>query len=135
MNPKDYKFTTNHEWVRPEPNNHATMGITNYAQSRLGTIVFLDLSNPGTEFEKSEKVGDIESRKAVSELVAPVSGKLLRVNEDAINNPEIINKDPYEKGWLVQIVLSKPEELSGLMTSDEYDKFEQKLIREQKPQC
>jgi glycine cleavage system H protein len=135
MNPKDYRYTSNHEWIKIEPYDHATIGLTAYAQSKLGTIVFLDLSIPDTEFEKSQKIGDIESRKAVSELIAPVSGKILRVNEEAVNNPEIVNKDPYQKGWLVQLLLSKPSELSALMTSEEYDKFELKLIQDEKPQC
>lgn len=135
MNPKDYKYTSNHEWIKPEPNNHATIGITNYAQSKLGTIVFLDLSNPSSKFEKSHKIGDIESRKAVSELIAPVSGQILRVNEEAVNNPEIVNKDPYQKGWLIQLLLSKPSELTTLMTSEDYDKLELKLIKDEKPQC
>lgn len=135
MNPKDYKYSSNHEWIKIEPYNHATIGITNYAQSKLGQIVFLDLSSPNTKFEKSQKIGDIESRKAVSELIAPVSGQILRVNEDAINNPEIVNTDPYQKGWLIQLLLSKPSELTTLMSCEDYDKLELKLTQEEKPQC
>jgi glycine cleavage system H protein len=93
-------------------------------------MVFLDLPAPGTQVEKSQKMGEIESLKAVSDLFAPVSGEVLEINQAAIDEPNLVNKDPYGAGWLVKLELSKPSELEALMTSDEYDKFKAKLSQE-----
>ena len=130
MNPKEYKYTQEHEWVCPEPANKAKMGITNYAQSQLGDMVYLDLPSPGTQVEQSQKIGEIESVKAVSELFSPASGQVLEVNQAAIDEPQLVNQDPYGAGWLVRLQLSKPSELNALMNSDEYDEFEAKLLEE-----
>jgi len=133
MNPKEYKYTPEHEWICPEPGDKGRIGITDYAQSQLGDIVFLDLPAPGTQVEQSQKIGEIESVKAVSELFTPASGKVLEVNQLAIDEPQVVNEDPYRAGWLVRLELSKPSELDALMNSDEYDELEARL-REESPE-
>lgn len=124
MNPKEYKYTKEHEWISPEPGNKAKIGITNFAQSHLGDIVFLDLPSPGTQVKQSEKIGEVESVKAVSEFFTPASGKVLEVNQAAIDEPKLVNEEPYGAGWMVSLELSDASELDALMNSDEYDKFE-----------
>ncbi len=133
MNPKEYKYTPEHEWICPEPGDKGRIGITDYAQSQLGDIVFLDLPAPGTQVEQSQKIGEIESVKAVSELFTPASGKVLEVNQLAVDEPQVVNEDPYRAGWLVRLELSKPSELDALMNSDEYDELEARL-REESPE-
>jgi len=133
MNPKEYKYTPEHEWICPEPGDKGRIGITDYAQSQLGDIVFLDLPAPGTQVEQSQKIGEIESVKAVSDLFTPASGKVLEVNQLAIDEPQVVNEDPYRAGWLVRLELSKPSELDALMNSDEYDELEARL-REESPE-
>ena len=130
MNPKECKYTSEHEWICPESGDKGKIGITNYAQSQLGDIVFLDLPTSGTQVETSQKMGEIESLKAVSGLFAPVSGQVLEVNQTAIDEPNLVNEDPYGDGWLVRLELSQPSEPEALMNSDEYNKFEAKLSQE-----
>jgi len=123
MNPKEYKYTKEHEWIYPEAGDKAKLGITDYAQSQLGDIVFLDLPAPGTRLTQFKKMGEIEAVKAVSDLFSPASGQVLEINQAAIDNPRLVNEDPYGAGWLVRLKLSQPAELEALMGSDEYDKF------------
>ena len=130
MNPKEYKYTQEYEWICPEPRDRGRIGITDYAQSQLGNIVYLDLPSPRTQVEQFGKIGEIESVKAVSELFTPVSGKVVEINQTAIDEPGMVNEDPYGKGWLVRLELSKPSELDALMNSDEYDELEAKLYEE-----
>jgi glycine cleavage system H protein len=100
------------------------MGLANYAQTQLGDIVFLDLPKPGTRVEQSKKMGEVESVKAVSDLFSPASGKVLEINQSAVDEPKLVNDDPYGAGWLVKLELSDASELDALMNSDEYDKYE-----------
>jgi len=130
MNPKQYRYSQEHEWICPESGDKGKMGITDYAQSRLGDIVFLELTAPGTKVEQFGKIGEIESSKAVSDLFTPASGEVLEINQAAINEPQLVNQDPYGDGWLVRLKLSKPSELDALMNSDEYDAFMAKLGEE-----
>jgi len=123
MNPREYKYTKDHEWLCPEPGGNARIGITDYAQSQLGDVVYLDLPAPGKQIEQSRKMGEIESVKAVSDLFAPASGKVIEINQNVINDPSLVNKDPCGEGWLVKIRLTKPAELDALMTSDDYDRL------------
>lgn len=132
MNPKEYKYTPEHEWIYPEPADKGKIGLTDYAQSQLGDIVYLDLPAPGTQVEQFKKMGEVESVKAVSDIFAPVSGQVLEVNQNAIDAPNLINEDSYGAGWLVRLELSQPSELDALMNSDEYDKFIAEL--EEKPE-
>jgi glycine cleavage system H protein len=122
-NPKEYRYTQEHEWIYPEPGNKGKVGITDYAQSQLGDIVFLDLPAPSTQVEQLGKLGEIEAVKAVSDIFSPVSGQVLEINQSVIDKPELVNKDPYGAGWLVRLELSKPSELDGLMNSEKYDEF------------
>lgn len=130
MNPKDYKYTKDHEWLCPEPDNKAKMGLANYAQSQLGDIVFLDLPQPGAQLEQFKKLGEVESVKAVSDIFSPVSGKVLEINQAAIDEPKLVNEDPYGAGWLVRLELSNAAELDALMDIDAYDKYEAEALAE-----
>ena len=123
MNPKEYKYTQEHEWICPEPGGKGKVGVTDYAQSQLGDVVFLDLPTPGTQVEQFGKMGEIETVKAVSDLFSPASGQVLEINQVAVDEPKLVNEDPYGAGWLVRLELSQPSELDGLMNSDEYDKL------------
>lgn len=130
MNPKECKYTKEHEWIRPEPGDKGNMGLTDYAQSQLGDIVFLDLPAPGTQVEQSQKMGEVESVKAVSDIFSPISGQVLEVNQTVIDEPALVNQDPYGNGWLVRLEISKPSELDALMDSDKYDELVTKLSEE-----
>ncbi len=123
MNPENYRYTERHEWVCPASEDKGKIGITDYAQSQLGDIVFLDLPVPGTQVERLQKIGEIESVKAVSELLTPAGGLVLEINQTAIDNPNLVNEDPYGTGWLIRLELSKPSELDTLMNSTGYDEF------------
>ena len=123
MNPKEYKYTQEHEWICPESEGKGKAGITDYAQSQLGDIVFLDLPTSGTQVEQFGKMGEIETVKAVADLFSPASGRVLEINQAAIDEPKLVNDDPYGAGWLVRLELSQPAELDALMNSDEYDKL------------
>jgi glycine cleavage system H protein len=122
MNPDDIKYHREHAWVRVEGKN-ATIGITDMAQQQLGDIVYVDLPERDTETDADSELCEIESTKATSPVISPVSGKVLEVNEDLGDSPEIINEDPYGNGWIVVIAMSDPSEVNDLMTRDEYEKF------------
>jgi len=130
MNPKENKYTQEHEWICSQSNNTGKIGLTNYAQTQLGDLVYLDFPEPGTEVTQFKKMGEIESVKAVADFFAPVSGKILKVNQNAIDDPALVNQDPYREGWLVALELSNPSELDALMDSDKYDKFVAELEAE-----
>jgi len=130
MNPKECKYTKEHEWICLEAGDEGKIGIADYAQSHLGDIVFLDLPAPGTQVEQFGKIGEIESVKAVVDLFTPASGEVLEVNQAAIDEPMLLNQDSYGDGWLLRLKLSKPSELDNLMNGDEYDKFVTELAKE-----
>jgi glycine cleavage system H protein len=117
--PKGYKYTREHEWICCE----GKVGVSDYAQFHLGDVVFLDLPAPGTQVVKFSKMGEIESVKAVSDLFAPASGRVLEINQNAIDQPSLINQDPYGNGWLLVLEISNPGEINDLMDSDDYDKL------------
>ena len=123
MNPKECKYTKEHEWIRPESDNKGKMGLADYAQSQLGDIVYLDLPAPGTEVAQFQKMGEVESVKAVSDIFSPVSGKVLASNQAVIDEPKLVNEDCYGAGWLVEMEVSEPAELDVLMGIEEYDKL------------
>ena len=123
MNPTDRKYSKEHEWVKLEEGTTALVGITHYAQDQLGDVVFLDLPSLGSRLEQFGKFGEIESVKAVNDLFSPVSGELLEINQDAVDNPEVVNEDPYGNGWLLRVNLSDPSELDGLLTAGEYEEL------------
>ena len=120
--PEDYKYSKEHEWVLVE-GNVATVGITDFAQDQLGDIVFVELPAVGDKVSKEDAFGVVESVKAVSDIYAPVSGKVLEVNDDLPENPEMLNEDAYGDGWIIKIDMSDPEELNDLMTAAEYEEY------------
>lgn len=122
MNPEDIKYHREHSWIRVE-GKRATLGITDYAQQQLGDIVYVDLPEIDTEVDADSELSEIESTKATSPLISPVSGTVVEVNEDLADSPEIINEDPYGNGWLLVIEMSDPSEANELMSRDEYEKF------------
>ena len=130
MNPKKNRYSKDHEWICVEGSDTGSVGLTNYAQNQLGDLVYFDLPEPGTEVQQFNKIGEIESVKAVSDFTSPVSGKVLEVNQAAIDEPKIVNEDPYGKGWLLSLELSDISELSALMSSDEYDSLTKQLCEE-----
>jgi glycine cleavage system H protein len=117
--PESLKYTETHEWVRTE-GDEVVVGITDYAQSELGDIVYLQLGSVGTEVTARASFGTVESVKTSSELYAPVTGRIVAVNPDLQAHPEWVNQDPYEKGWLVRIKMTDPAELNSLLTAEQY---------------
>ena len=122
MNPDDIKYHREHAWVRVEGKN-ATIGITDFAQQQLGDIVYVDLPEAETDVDADSELCEIESTKATSPVISPVSGSVVEVNEDLGDSPEIINEDPYGNGWIVVIAMNDPSEVNDLMNRDEYEKF------------
>ena len=119
MYPDNFRYTTEHEWVLAEGDS-GTVGITFHAQHELGDIVYVDLPKIGAKAEKGVSFGSVESVKAVSDIFAPVSGKIVAVNELLADAPEKLNEDPHGAAWLVKIRMSKPDELGELMSAAEY---------------
>ena len=118
--PRNLKYSKTDEWVRIE-GDHAFIGITDYAQDQLGDIVYIELPwQSGQTITREEKFGDIESVKATSELLAPISGEVVQINAELQDHPEFINDDPYDKGWMLEVKLSASTELDELMDSDHY---------------
>ncbi|GAC1301036.1 MAG: glycine cleavage system protein GcvH [Ktedonobacteraceae bacterium] len=121
--PANLKYSKSDEWVRVE-GDQAVIGITDYAQDQLGDIVYIELPWSGSEKVSHEtKFGDIESVKATSELISPVSGEVVKVNEALKDQPELINDNPYDKGWMIAVKLSNPAELDSLMSADQYQAY------------
>jgi len=120
--PKDVKYTKDHEWLRVE-GNEAYVGITHFAQSELGDIVFIDVDTEGESLEKEEVFGSVEAVKTVSDLFMPINGEVLEFNENLEDNPELINSDPYGDGWIIKISISDVTELDDLLTSESYQKL------------
>lgn len=119
MVPKDLKYSEEHEWARVE-DDIVTVGLTDYAQKELGDIVFVELPNEGEALVQSEPFGTVEAVKAVSEIFAPVSGEVVKVNEMLDDTPQVINQDPYGDGWLVKVRISDPGELEHLLDPAQY---------------
>ncbi|HER44022.1 MAG TPA: glycine cleavage system protein GcvH [Candidatus Eisenbacteria bacterium] len=122
MVPEECTYTKEHEWVCQE-SGVAVIGISEYAAAELGDIVFVELSEPGSNVKQMDPIGTIEAVKTVAELFSPVSGEIVEVNEAIIEHPEIINRDPFEEGWFLKIKMSDPGELDNLFSYDEYTEF------------
>ena len=118
--PEDLRYTKDHEWVRLDDDGLATVGITDYAQSELGDIVFVELEPEGTEVEAEGSLGTVEAVKTVSELFAPVAGTIEALNEALDGAPETVNADPYGEGWMTKIRPADPADIDGLLSADEY---------------
>lgn len=123
MNPPDLKYSEEHEWVRVESGNVVVIGITEFAAESLGDIVFVELPEAGTQLSQFEKMGEIESVKAVNDLYSPVSGQISERNEQVIDNPQLVNDSPYETGWMLRVELSDSSQLDKLLDAARYDAF------------
>lgn len=118
--PASLKYTKDHEWVKVE-DNICTVGVTDYAQSELGDIIYLDISaTEGSEVKMGDSIGSIEAVKTVSEVYSPVSGKITEINNSINDNPSVVNTEPYEGGWIVKIEFNNADEISNLMDSEAY---------------
>ncbi len=117
--PDDIRYTDDHEWAKTKGEN-ILVGVTDYAQDQLGEIVFVELPEIGAEFDKGEEFGTLESVKAVAELYMPITGEIVAINENLADAPELVNSDPYEKGWMIEISPSEPDELKDLRKKASY---------------
>jgi len=117
--PEELKYSKEHVWVRVEK-GFAVIGITDFAQEELGIVSGVELPDDGDEVEQDDSIGSIEARKTVAELYAPFSGTVHSVNQEVQDNPGLVNDDPYDGGWLLEVSLDDPEELKGLMSADDY---------------
>ncbi|MCP9448552.1 MAG: glycine cleavage system protein GcvH [Nitrospira sp.] len=122
MIPSDLRYHTEHEWVRVE-GKQATIGISHFAQDALGDIVFVDLPKVGTSVKSGRQIGEVESTKTTSTIYTPVSGTIAQVNNELKDHPELMNSDPYGKGWITVIELADPGEVERLMTASQYEAF------------
>lgn len=117
--PENLKYSEDHEWIRKD-GDFAFVGITDYAQSNLGDIVFIEVETIGEEIDKGEAFGNVEAVKAVEELYMPVSGEVLEFNQELEASPDLVNKDPYGKGWMIKIRMSDPSEMDELLSPEAY---------------
>ena len=117
--PANLKYSKDHEWVKVD-GNIATVGITDFAQSQLGDVVFVDIQTEGETLDASEVFGAIEAVKTVADALMPVSGKIIEINPELEDAPELVNSDPYGKGWMVKIEISDPSELDSLLDAEAY---------------
>ncbi|MBU1206994.1 MAG: glycine cleavage system protein GcvH [Proteobacteria bacterium] len=120
--PKDLNYSKEHEWTKAK-DGYALVGITDYAQDKLGSIVFVELPVTGKNFKKGDVLVTVDSVKAVAEVYAPVSGQVEEINESLRDNPEWINRDAYGQGWMVKLKMDDPSELSSLLSSEAYQAF------------
>lgn len=121
--PKELKYSKSHEYLKVQ-GNLVTIGITSYASNELGDVVFVDIPEIGKTYKTGEKFGVIESVKSVSDLYIPCDGKVVETNKDLNDHPEYINQDPYEKGWIIKVEITKsPDQNKELISADEYSKF------------
>ena len=121
--PSELKYTKDHEWIKVLDGNQALVGITEFAQSELGDIVFVDINSVGDALKADDVFGTVEAVKTVSDLFLPVNGKVLEVNPELENQPELVNTDPYEKGWMVKIEIENPADVDGLLDAAAYQEL------------
>lgn len=121
--PEELRYTEEHEWVSTGAGDLVRVGITEYAQDQLGDVVFVDLPETGRQLTAGDAFGEIESTKSVSELFSPVDGEVVAVNGSVADSPELINSDPYGEGWLIEVRLSDPAGLAGLLDSEAYQRL------------
>lgn len=122
--PKDLRYSEEHEWVKVE-GEKVRIGITHFAQSELGDIVFVELPEVGAEIKADEPFGSVESVKTVSELYAPINGTVTEINEDLDDSPEFVNESPYEKAWMIVVEPADAKEIENLMTAEQYEEMTQ----------
>lgn len=117
--PANLKYTKDHEWIRVE-GNEAVIGVTDYAQSELGDIVYVEIETQGDTLAKEEIFGTVEAVKTVSDLFMPVSGKVIEVNSELAAQPDVVNKDPYGAGWMIKVSMTDASEIASLMSAEDY---------------
>ena len=117
--PADLKYTKDHEWIRVE-GDEAVIGVTDFAQSELGDIVFVEIETEGEELEKEEVFGTVEAVKTVSDLFMPISGEVMAFNEELEDDPEKVNEDPYGEGWMIRVKIADAAQLDELLSADDY---------------
>ena len=122
MYPAEYRYTKEHEWIKAEGET-ATVGITIYAQEKLGDVVFVELPETGAAFDANQSFGTVESVKAVSDVYSPVAGTVTEINGALNDNPALVNEDPHGKGWLIKITLTDPAAVDALLTAEQYQEF------------
>ena len=127
MNPDDRYYSREHEWAKRADDGSVWVGITEYAQDQLGDLVFFELPQVGAVLSQTQKLGEVESVKSVSDIFSPISGDVLEVNQDVIEHPEVVNEDQYDKGWLVHLKPSDPAEIDKLMSAADYESFLESL--------
>ena len=120
--PKELKYTKEHEWIKVD-GNIATIGITDFAQGELGDIVYIEIDSIGYELNVSEIFGTVEAVKTVSDLFMPIKGTVLEINSNIESTPEIVNEDPYDKGWIIKIEISENRDIENLLSADDYRKM------------
>lgn len=123
MNPTDRRYSKEHEWVLIEGEGQALVGITQYAQDQLGDVVYVDLPDAGATVEQFQKLGEIESVKAVSDLFSPLSGEIVEANTELEQKPELVNEDPYSGGWMVRMTGIDQAQLDNLLSAEEYESY------------
>ena len=121
MNPPGLKYSKEHEWLRVESDGVGVVGITDFAVESLGDIVFVELPDVGADLIQFEKMGEIESVKAVSDLYSPISGRVVERNDQLTDAPELVNDGPYDPGWMVKLTLKEPAEIENLLSSEQYE--------------
>lgn len=121
--PEELKYTKEHEWVRLEADDIAVVGVTHHAQDQLGDVVFVELSEVGTQVEEGASFGTVESVKAVSDLFAPLTGEIAAANDKLQDAPELVNTDPYGEAWMIKLKVSDPMAVAGLLTAADYAKL------------
>ena len=122
MYPADFYYTKDHEWVKPQ-GEEAVVGITEFAQKQLGDVVYVEVPKIGTQLAVHQTIGVVESVKAVSDVYSPISGEVIAVNGELENSPELVNKDPHGKGWIIRLKLKDKADLEKLMTASDYENF------------
>ena len=122
MYPEEKLYTKDHEWLQLE-GDVAIVGITDFAQKELGDVVYVDLPKVGDTFEANETFGQVESVKAVSQIFCPVSGEVVEVNDKLEAKPELVNQSPYERGWMIKLRPTKPDEMNDLLSAEEYEEY------------
>ncbi len=120
MNPEHLKYSEEHEWLKMDGDT-AIIGITHFAQDSLGDVVFVELPEVGSDVKQFEKMGEIESVKAVSDLYSPIGGKVIEINDSLEDSPEFVNDSPYEDGWMIKVQVSDRSQIERLMSASEYD--------------
>ena len=117
--PQELKYTKDHEWIKVD-GNVVTIGITDFAQKELGDIVYVEIESDGEELEQGDVFGTVEAVKTVSDLFMPISGKVIEINENLESEPEIVNSDPYEKGWMIKVEIADASTLDAMLSADDY---------------